>query len=239
MIKPLIWKEWHEQRWKLAFGTMMLLFFTGSLMVSGVTSDKEVVTLVCLLGGMILALYSAMGAFAPEKMNRTTIFLISKPIAAWKIFVCKWFFGWLNFVVPMLVSSFCLRLIDSSWFVSFGKVLFVSIAITTMFYSMTCCFAPRKSSEAFVGFTGLVVILLMSAYTMLTYTMPTYSSLPDKLSPLKQVFFEVVLYLNPFMWVNYINLSGGLRHLSILWIEQGMFLAFIMWIGFRKWQRSA
>ena len=160
MIKPLIWKEWHEQRWKLAFGTVMLVFFTGSLIAARLTTNSESIYVVLFFGGIILSLYSAMGVFAPERTGGTTTFLASKPIAAWKVFACKWFFGWLNFVVPMLVSVLCFQFVAFEWPAdsSLARVMFASICLATMFYSMTCCFAPRKSSEAFVGFIGLIIL---------------------------------------------------------------------------------
>ena len=66
MIKPLLWKEWHEQRWKLVFGTAMLVFFTGSLLAARLTTEREIIIVVWVLCGLVLSLYSAMGVFAPE-----------------------------------------------------------------------------------------------------------------------------------------------------------------------------
>jgi len=238
MMKPLIWKEWHEQRWKMVFGTVMLLFFTGSLVASKVTSDKEVIALIYFLGGMILALYSAMGAFAPERANRTTAFLTSKPTAAWKVFICKWFFGWLNFVVPMLVSSLCLQwIVSDSLAILYVKGLFGALAITTIFYSMTCCFAPRKSSEAFVGFVGLLVFLFMMVHVFLSEVV-FRSTHPDNINP--TYFSQALIFVNPLYWVAFSsrNFPRGFNFTLFIAIQAILFSS-VMWSGLRQWKRSS
>lgn len=240
MIKPLIWKEFHEQRWKMAFGTTMLLFFTGSLFAARTTTDQEVVLVISFFGGMLLSLYSAMGVFAPERTERTAIFLASKPVAAWKVFICKWFFGWLNFVVPMSVCYLGLAMMiftrpQNSYFDMrlLTEVTLEGICMATAFYSMTCCFAPRKSSEAFVGFVGLVIIIAIFSHLMIldaTVGFPSSGTYP--------LIKQMVIFINPYSWLLFTRTANTSLNLSILVIEQVILLAITMWIGLRKLQRS-
>lgn len=240
MIKPLIWKEWQEQRWKLAFGTVMLAFFTGALLAAGVTTDQEIVLVVVFLGGLILSLYSAMGVFAPERAGGTTTFLVSKPIAAWKVFICKWFFGWLNFVIPMLVCGFGLAVVilanpqGGKFGIKFiAKVTLEGLCVTTAFYSMISCFAPRKSSEAFVGFIGLIILFAIFLHLMII-------EVTLGLSPNGEYSFikQMVLFVNPYTWVIFTDYTNSDLNLNILIVEQIILLAITMWVGLRKWQRS-
>jgi len=231
MIRPLIWKEWREQRWKMAFGTVMLAFFTGTLLATRTTTDQEVVVMILFLGGLILSLYSAMGVFAPERAGGTTIFLASKPIAAWKVFMCKWFFGWLNFIVPMLVCGFGLGVYiqvnpHRYGMEFFVKVLLDGLCVATVFYSMTCCFAPRKSSEAFVGFIGLAILFVIFLHLMIIEITIGLFVLGGH-----SIIEQMVLCINPFACLMFVDYG-------IFIIEQGILLAFTMWVGFGKWKRS-
>ncbi|MBN2455280.1 MAG: hypothetical protein JXB29_01885 [Sedimentisphaerales bacterium] len=235
MIKPLIWKEWHEQRWKMAFGTVMLLFFTGSFLAARVTTQSELLIVLWFFGGLILALYSAMGVFAPEWTGRTTTFLVSKPVAGWKIFACKWLIGWLNFAVPMIVCSLCLQFVSLGWGAgNIIKGILVSLSMATMFYSMTCCFAPRKSSEAMVGFAGLIVVFGMLVHLMVinvTVIMENYQHL--------SFFRQMFMFINPVFWMMPISPLNSKIHEGILFIEQGLLFAVVIWIGLGKWQRRS
>ncbi|HPS56254.1 MAG TPA: ABC-2 transporter permease [Sedimentisphaerales bacterium] len=242
MIKPLIWKEWHEQRWKLVFGTVMLVFFTGVLLAAKLTTDNETFVLMWIFGGLILSMYSAMGVFAPETTDGTKIFLSSKPIQAWKIFLCKWFFGWMNFAVPMLICSTILMVIILSnregqllelKYIAIGT--FTGICMGTTFYCMTCCFAPRKGGEAAVGFTGFIVFFVFILHAMITDFTISPQSWRSGFSIPQQLF----LFINPLFWANPTYPIWGGIHQSLLVIEQTILFLFTMLIGLRKWQRRS
>lgn len=243
MIKPLIWKEWHEQRWKLAFGTVMLVFFTGALLAARVSTDREIVVVVWFFGGLVLSLYSAMGVFAPERTGGTTTFLVSKPIAVWKVFICKWFFGWLNFAVPMLVCGTVLvviallhpegRLFELKYI---AKGTFTVLCMATAFYSMTCCFAPRKSSEAFVGFVGLLVFFVVLIHLFLSQF---HAFGLIRLGKEFRIIDDIMLFINPLYLMSFIEHNSWVEHTAILWIVQTIIFLFVLWVGLRKWQRRS
>jgi ABC-type transport system involved in multi-copper enzyme maturation permease subunit len=243
MIQPLIWKEWHEQRWKLFFGTVMLVFFTGSLFAARLSTNREVLVGVWIIGGVVLALYSAMGVFAPETTDRTKTFLFSKPIQPWKSFLCKWFFGWLNFAVPMLICTVSLvafMLLHPSEHIFqlkyIAKGTFVGICFGTMFYTMTCCLPPRKSSEALVGFIGLMIFFVVLLHAMLTEVTIILASKAN--SSGFTVFQELVLYLSPGYFLSLMDAVGSKMHPNLLIIEQAIIFIAMIFVGLRKWKRS-
>jgi len=244
MIKPLLWKEWHEQRWKLAFGTFMMAFFTGALLAARFSSYHEIIVAVMLLGSLVLSLYSAMGVFAPEITNRTSTFLAARPVAPWKIFFSKWFFGWLNFAVPMLICSLILAVMvlahpeEELFELEFlARVLISGIGLGTMFYSMTCCLASRKSSEAFVGFIGLIIFVVLLAYGLIIE-----STFIDSLRHQETVcmFGEILSFINPVFWIHLMKPVSNYPPNSVflLFIEQGILFMVVILVGLRKWQRS-
>lgn len=266
MLKPLIWKEWHEQRWKLAFGTVMLVFFTGAMLAARLTTSREVVVVVWILGGLVLSLYSAMGVFAPEVTNKTKLFLASKPARPWQVFAVKWFFGWLNFAVPMLLCSLILAILSLSQqaerqslegcqgtglalaislsqqagdFFPFNYIVrgtCAGLALGTLFYSMTCCLAPSKSGEAFVGFIGCIIFLCYMLHIVLIGNTIIETSYITGLLTFAR---KVILFINPLSWIHLIKSLHGDPLLNLyLFIEQAILFIITIFIGFRKWQRS-
>jgi ABC-type transport system involved in multi-copper enzyme maturation permease subunit len=239
MFRQLLWKEWREQRWKLIFGIVMLVFFTGTLMATQLSTSREVLVAVWMLGGLVMALYSAMGVFAPEISNGTQIFLATKPIQPWKIFFGKWLIGWLNFTVPMLVCSVGLAIINLTrpegqlfdlQYITRGT--FAGLGFGTMLYTMTCCFAPRKSGEAMAGLTGLIVGLVFFAHMgIIEMTIRPW----NKPFP---VLYELISFLNPIMWINFIQPISSNIHLWLLAIEQFILFGLTIVYGYRKWKRS-
>jgi hypothetical protein len=219
----------------MAFGTVMLLFFAGSIAAARVMSASEAVIGVWFLGGMILSLYSAMGVFAPEQANGTLVFLASKPLAARNVFLCKWFLGWLNVIVPMAACRLLVLLIEGRN-LDFPKdvvtVPLLAVSMATMFYTMTCCLAPRRATEAQVGFFGLMVLLAGLLHIML-FVWAFKGSIMNghHLSPSA----KIVESLNP--------LSLGMAQnwpdrLAVIVPVQLAVFALVMWFGLRKWQRS-
>jgi ABC-type transport system involved in multi-copper enzyme maturation permease subunit len=238
MLRQLLWKEWREQRWKLIFGTMMLVFFTGTLMAARVSTNRELLVFIWIVGGLVLALYSAMGVFAPEISNGTQSFLITKPIAHWKVFGGKWFIGWMNFAIPMLICSAGLAgilLMHPEGRISelhyITKGTFAGMAFGTMLYTMTCCFAPRKSGEALAGLTGMGICVVFMLHML---TVVAFSTI-DRRSSFAN---EFILYLNPVSWCYLIKRMNDNMHLWLMVIEQSILFVVTIILGYWKWKRS-
>jgi hypothetical protein len=235
MASPIIWKEWHEQRWKLVFGTVMMLFFAGAMAAARVMTSKEAVVGVWVFGGFILSLYSAMGAFAPEWTGGTLTFLVSKPLNPGKVFLAKWLFGWLNVIVPMAACGLLALLIDGRRLAFPKDVLIGPLAgawMAMVFYTMTCCLAPRRAGEAQVGFFGLMVGLAYVLHAMLFQA--AWGSPGAIHQPL---FTEIIGSVNPLYVLETFDRSWSYRWPVVMPVQFAVF-ALVMGLGYRKWQRS-
>jgi hypothetical protein len=241
MRMPIIWKEWHEQRWRLAFGTVMLVGLIGSLAAAHIMSDAEVFAIIGVASAFVLPLYSAMGVFAPERSAGTLTFYASKPAKPLAVFMAKWFFGWLNVVVPVIAAMAFTSLVsgDSLPFLT-GRPVFASLCFGTILYTMTCCFAPSKSSEAFVGLTGLLILLIMTAYLLaFCYLLYDKWHIPiGKYSLLEQMFFSLCpLSFSASFSSSFCSGPLHQRFRYILCLEQGIIFLLTLWFGYRKWRR--
>jgi hypothetical protein len=169
MKMPVIWKEWRQQRWRMAFSTVMLVGIIGSTAAAHIVSASEVFVVLCLAGALLLPLYSAMGTFAPEQTARTFEFYATKTASPLRVFAAKWFFGWLNTVVPVIAAlCFAILVAGSSVSPLLGPdaehlpFFLACLALGTILYTMTCCLARFRSSEAEAGVSRGYVWLLVA-----------------------------------------------------------------------------
>ena len=230
MTWPMVWKEWREQRWKLLFGTAMLCFFTAAFLVAQQASDKELAVVIWILGGLILALYSAMGVFAPERTNGTAGFLAAKPVRPEAVFLIKWLFGWLNVAGPMAASLLlALAIVEKTPGVGLGRFFAAGLGMATMFYTLTCCLAPRRAGEAMVGLVGLLVFVgsLMYIYTF------TFTALDTRM---EWFVVRTLFFVCPFSWP-VLTVQEHTEHGVHLVVVQAVVLGSALWIGMGKWKK--
>jgi len=105
MWKSLIWKEWHEQRWKLGFGCVLLTTFTFVGLYTRVGSDESIMGLVAFFGAVLLPLLNAMGLVAAEREEGSFQTLIRLPISVRQVFFVKFAMAALVVALPLLASG--------------------------------------------------------------------------------------------------------------------------------------
>jgi ABC-type transport system involved in multi-copper enzyme maturation permease subunit len=234
MSKPLIWKEWREQRWKTVFGTVMALAFLGATTAARVMTAREAVALVWAFIILLLPLYSAMGVFAPERSAGTLHFLASRPFKPFQVFFWKWLFGWLNVAIPLLACSLLALLLD------YRRIVFPDdlwpflwcLWAATVFYTAICCLAPIAASEAQVGLFGLAILLAAVLHSRLSIMM-------NWMRNDWKIGMRVFDSLNPA--VIFRDILPGSRQADRLAIAIVLQLAvgvLILLAGYRKWRRS-
>jgi ABC-type transport system involved in multi-copper enzyme maturation permease subunit len=103
-MRSLLWKEWHEQNWKLWFGCIVL----GALAMIGLharlIADETMIKWVCALGVTMLPVLSSTGLVPAERGEGTFESLVSLPVQPWKILLCKTVLGLLLCVAPLAVA---------------------------------------------------------------------------------------------------------------------------------------
>jgi ABC-type transport system involved in multi-copper enzyme maturation permease subunit len=243
MRMPIIWKEWHEQRWRLAFGTVMLTGLIGSLAAAQIMTIDEVEIIFAAAAAIVLPLYSAMGVFAPERSNRTLEFYAAKPASPGRVFLAKWFFGWLNVVVPVIATAiFALivtgpvatKLSDPSRLLSLVTVLFFG----TVFYSMTCCLGPFRRGEAIAGLCGLLILGLMIIYPFaLSYFIHDILHLSVS-HPGYPSVFTAFFSVSPVLLLDIRFDQPRISEAYIAWVVQFFILAGTVCIGNYRWRRG-
>jgi ABC-type transport system involved in multi-copper enzyme maturation permease subunit len=104
MLK-LLWKEWHEQSWKLGFGCLVLAALAWIGLRSRIIADETMVEWVCFIGVTLLPILSSTGLVPAERSEGSLESLLAMPISPRKILAAKTVMGLLLCAGPMAVAA--------------------------------------------------------------------------------------------------------------------------------------
>lgn len=125
----LLWKEWHEQSWKLSFASIVLgaLAFIGFR--SRLIADETMLMWVCFLGLTMLPVFASAGLVAAERGEGTLESLLALPVTSRRILGVKTILGIVVCVVPLVVAM------SVSLIIAGGREM--TVGSTVAFYGCT------------------------------------------------------------------------------------------------------
>jgi hypothetical protein len=162
MIKALLWKEWQQQRWKLAFGCVLLAGYTMIGVQTRLLPDIAVIVSSIFLGSIVLPIFVSMGLVAAERSDGTLRGLLALPVKARTIFAVKVAMGAAACIVPIVCSFAVVSVMTRGREESLSRVLHVyvaMIALAVLMLTWTTCLGGLSRSEARVGMTGLAILV--------------------------------------------------------------------------------
>jgi ABC-type transport system involved in multi-copper enzyme maturation permease subunit len=165
MFRSLVWKEWHEQRWRLWFGVFLVGMFTLIGLRTRIMPDEQIVILTIMIGGMGLPLMVAMGLVAPERAEGTIVRLMALPVPPWKVVAAKGLVGGLVCVAPIFVSAVIALLMAGDRELSWGELLglyAMALGVTLVMFSWLTAVAIRQPSEARAALVGIAAVVAWS-----------------------------------------------------------------------------
>lgn len=89
MLK-LLWKEWHENLWKLGFGLTASAAFTVMLFRIRLFPDMANCAVISVAQLFVIPVVYALDLFSGEMSNRTIHLLFKVPVPRWQIFFAKY-----------------------------------------------------------------------------------------------------------------------------------------------------
>jgi hypothetical protein len=101
----MAWKEWREQRWRLALGAITLTVISASLVRAQLVTTAEAQVIVFGPLGLVLSIFMAMGPVPPEKAEGTWHFLTSKPMRHGELMIAKWATGAIGLVTSLVLAG--------------------------------------------------------------------------------------------------------------------------------------
>ena len=162
MLSKLIWKQWREQRWKLAFLTVVLMAFTTIGLRSRMVEDEVIVVLGALIGAMLIPVFVAMGLIAPDRADGSFATLMALPVRPIKVLAAITFSGVVQCVVPLAASGLVAWAIAGGRELTGGDIVRVhaiAAALSVVLLIWTFSFSVRQGHESRVGLIGLAVLI--------------------------------------------------------------------------------
>ena len=160
MWRSLVWKEWHEQRWRLWFGAALLGMFTLIGLRTRIMPDEQIVIFSMIVGGIFFPLMVAMGLIAPERADGTIVRLLALPVPAWHVLAAKGLVGAAVCTGPIVVSAGLAATVagdrEMAWS-QFAEMYAMAIGMTLSTFAWLTAAGVRQPSEARAGLMGIGV----------------------------------------------------------------------------------
>ena len=225
MLKSLLWKEWREQRWKLAFGCVMLMGVCAIGLHSRMTDEVGLLLIVCLAGANAIPLLAAMGIAATDREERSLNFTLALPCSRQKIFCAKFLIALLICIGPLLGAALVWALMADENFASVQtlQLFLIGLWLAVALLIWTAALAMRQPTEARVGLVGLGVVLFW-IFSIVFGVMITSD---------RQLIIRLLQPFNPFfvfLAFDSMGLENNLpRHLMALWQQALLLIALTLW----------
>lgn len=161
-MRSLLWKEWHEQRWKLAFTTLLLAGFAFCGLHARVIADEEVLLYLCVIAAILMPVLIGTVLVAPERENRTLNTLLALPEKPTVILAVKTLMGVVLCVAPLLITCVLSLMMASGREMSAWSIIaiFIRCALSTLaLFFWMLAFTIRLPSETRATLLGLGVLI--------------------------------------------------------------------------------
>ncbi len=104
-MRQLLWKEWHEQAWKLAFGAIVLTAAAVIGLHARMVPDATLAEWVCGLGMVALPVLASTGLVPAERAEGSLESLVALPVSPGRILAAKAALGLLLCVGPLAAAA--------------------------------------------------------------------------------------------------------------------------------------
>ena len=104
-MRSLLWKEWREQHWKLAFGSLILAAFAIVGLRARIVADEQLLEGLCFLAVLLLPVLSSTGLVPAEREEGTLGLLLALPVRTLSILIIKTLMGALLCAIPLVLTA--------------------------------------------------------------------------------------------------------------------------------------
>jgi hypothetical protein len=186
----LIWKEWHEQSWKLGFGSLVLCALALIGLHSRIIDDESMVMFVCFLGVILLPVLSSTGLVPAERGEGSLESLLALPVKPGRILAAKTAMGVLLCAVPLLlagvVSIFAAggrEMATGAMFALYGRSALAAISLFVWMLALTIRL-PNETRASLLAI-GLLIFWMLATEGL---RFPSVPPLVFDISPLAFVY---------------------------------------------------
>jgi ABC-type transport system involved in multi-copper enzyme maturation permease subunit len=224
-MPSLLWKEWHEQSWKLGFGCIVL----GALALIGlharIVADETMIKWVCFLGVTMLPVLSSTGLVPAERGEGTLESLLALPVKPWKILAAKTLIGLILCAGPLAVAMGVSLLIAGGREMPSSAILGVysgciGVAVSLFIWMLALTIQlPSEARAALIG-VGLLIFWMLATAGLGAESMPKWAM---SISP----FAMIYEFANRLTYD--INGNGPLPPSGVLAVQMAIAAALWLW----------
>jgi len=167
MTRTLLWKEWRENRWKTAFGCVLLMGFAWIGLRSRILPDEGIFAIAILGGSLLLAVFSAAGVIAHDREEGSLPHLLAHPAPPNQILTAKLLIGYANISLPLAgAMAVCLLLAGGREFplalTMWGFAMGFWIGLNVLIWATA--FGFRQQTEGRAALAGVFVVTAWILY---------------------------------------------------------------------------
>jgi ABC-type Na+ efflux pump permease subunit len=192
-MQKLIWKEWNEQSWKLAFGSVVLAALAFIGLRSRILADETMVMWVCFLGFSLLPILASTGLVPAERSDGTLEALLSLPVTPRRILTVKTAIGLLLVAGPMIAAAIVSlalaanREMDAvAMLMLYARSTLTALSLFIWMMALTI----RLPSEARAAMLALGVLILLAFVASARQVNPHVPMIVAEISPLSFIMHE-------------------------------------------------
>jgi hypothetical protein len=179
VLRSLFWKEWHEHRWKVLFGSVVVAGCAAVGLRTRLLPDEAIVVFYAVGAAFLLPILAAMDLVAGERADGSLSTLMSMPVRPSVVLAVKMIVGSVAYIIPQAAGMLAAILIaggrelPASFFV---RVFAGCTAFGLCLLVWTVALAIRQPSEARVALVGLAIVILWCGVGMAgetVFSLPT------------------------------------------------------------------
>ena len=161
MIRKLIWKEWREQRWKLALGCVALVGFTLVGLRTRIVMDQVIILTGGVVAAFALPVFVGMDLVAQDRSTGSLKSLLKLPAPPRVVLLVKLAVGAVACVAPILAVAAVSCILAGGTEMSTARILQLNAgmaALSLVLLVWVTAFGVRQPTETRAGLVGLAVL---------------------------------------------------------------------------------
>ena len=227
-LRSLWWKEWREQRWKLAFGVVILGALTAVGLRARIIPDIGIIFCGMILGAFALPLLVAMGLVAGERAEGSFGTLLALPERPWRILAVKLSVAVLTVLAPLALALLIVLIMAGGRELNARQIgtIYLTIGwIGLNFLFWVLAFAIAQPTEARVGLVALGVGTLWLIWVLAANSLQTMFATQREW--LRFLFWRT----HPFWCID--RTADGSQSFEIPFLQYVVLVFILSWIFYR------
>ncbi|MCA9418339.1 MAG: hypothetical protein KC917_18840 [Candidatus Omnitrophica bacterium] len=228
MFRSLLWKEWREQRWKAAFGAVVLGAFAAIGLKTRIMPDGQVVFLAMVISASLFPMFVCIGLVAAEREESTLPYLLRLPSPNWAPLIAKISVAAFVLLLPILTVCGVYTILAwnrevESWRVLYWGPIVWGISIEVLIWFLTLGISRQRQDSA-----AIVALLVMAAWVFVVIVFGAFQTIES------MGWFKWVVAVQPLGYTMFSDPRFGSVDAGVFTLLHGTVLILLIYSMFRR-----